>query len=104
MLTIWKRLVRNPARSVDRAGADQISPGRIHDPLWPITQEHTPLRTHDRGVNFVRGSIPSPQNIIPPIPLPSSDDVTVQVAAGGRFRHGEGLWGIEPLIPEGETL
>ena len=110
MASIFRRLLRTNATSVDRPGVDEVSPPIDREDVggsveWFIHEEHTPNRMGAQRGHVFRGSLVGPLVQIDPRPIivPPDARPTPQVAHYGRARHGEGLFGLQPLIPEGET-
>jgi hypothetical protein len=101
-VSIFKRLLRPNAESVDRPGVDEISPAMRETALWNVAQSVPNTRTGRPGGTF-RGSLTGPIPISPAPYLDPDPGPDLRVSNYNRARHGEGLFGIEPLIPEGEV-
>lgn len=101
-MSLFRRLSRNRAESIDRDWPDQYSPpARAHDGFAHV-ERGAPMSIHNAGRILFHGSINSP-NPGPPALLVAPPDVPVQQTFYARRRHGEGLFGMESLIPEGEV-
>ena len=103
MRSIFKRRIREDAASLDRPGIDEFSPPLIDDELWKIAGEHVPMSMHNVGGGVFYGDLVSPVSQSPPAPLATDAPPPIIDTHYARARHGEGLWGTQPLIPEGET-
>jgi hypothetical protein len=99
---LFRRLLRPNAQSVDRPGVDEFSPAlRRHSQTEYV--ERTPPNTRTaKAVSVFRGTIVGPNRLSRPAFLGTGSPPDLRASYYTRARHGEGLFGIEPLIPEGE--
>lgn len=104
MRSVFARLFRPNAQSVDRPGVDEMAAfASPHDPLWIVGQT-PPARRSSRPSTSFHGDLVGPGRVGGPAPtMDPSSPPTPTVTFYARARHGEGLFGMEPLIPEGEV-
>jgi hypothetical protein len=101
-MSLFRRLLRPNATSVDRPGIDEISPApKLTSQLWWVGMTPVDRRSGHPSTMF-HGSITGP---IPVGPTPTFDvrPPPMRESHYNRARHGEGLFGTTPLIPEGEV-
>lgn len=104
MRSIFRRLLRDRAESLDRLGVDEVMPPRVPDDiLWRIQSEHVPMHTGAQAVTMFHGDLPSPVVASPPRSLPVDSPPELVISHYARTAKGEGMWGLEPIIPEGEA-
>lgn len=104
MRGIFKRLIRDNAQSLDRPGVDDVAPADVHDELYRIYATGVAMSTHGRGTTQFHGSLESPVSQSPPRSLGIDSPPLLIDSHYARSRRGEGSWGLEPLVPEGETI
>jgi hypothetical protein len=102
-VSIFKRRIREDAAAVDRPGIDEFSPANVDDELWKIGTQHVPMSTHNIGTPHFEGTLESPVPQSPPVSLATDAPPLLIDTHYARVRSGEGVWGMESLIPEGET-
>lgn len=104
---MFARLVRFVADSLDRRGVDDVAVNHTsyaQGELYRITTGHQPNHIHDVPATRFFGSVSLPWSQEPPSHILDVDRPEPHVVSDyGRMRRGEGLWGMEPLYPEGET-
>lgn len=104
MNPLFRRLIRPNAAPIDAPWPDEASPpqGPLTDPLWRV--ETSPVaRRSGIPVTMFRGDLPAPVGGPPITPIHLDRPTDVRAANYAKARHGVGLFGIESLIPEGET-
>lgn len=100
---IFKRLLMPQAVAVDRPGVDEFSPpAQLVDPLWNVAQS-VPNTRNARPRTAFHGNLTGPIAVSPAPYLDPSPGPELRVNNYNRARHGEGLFGMESLIPEGEV-
>lgn len=100
---MWRRLLRPNAQSVDRTGIDEISPPQELDDPRRYVERTPPNNFHAIPATIFRGTVPGPRRLSRPVQLPRDGKPDLRTTYYSRARHGEGLFGIEPLYPEGEA-
>lgn len=100
---MWRRLLRPNAQSVDRVGIDEFSPRQeLADPRDLVVRT-PPNNFHAVPTTVFRGTMPSPKRLSRPVQIPDDRKPDLRSTYYSRARHGEGLFGVEPLIPAGEV-
>lgn len=104
-MSVFSRLTRFMADVlVDRGIDEYVLPAQRHQQLdMAMRGRGVRGRLNDQAVRYVTANIPNPVGD-PPRPIHLGPGwPTPQVSYDLRRRHGEGLFGLEPLIAEGDS-